>query len=152
MANIVELEDFKCEASIPGMFPTAGTVAPNNIVIQGKVKEFRDKYEKTFLNYFFDNDPDSKATFLSNTSEVEKLKPAIVNYIAYYYLRNDTVANTPIGAVINQGENGRRTNNSQRMCKMFNDAVKITQETYTSYFKKSCPTNEIFKSINEFNF
>jgi hypothetical protein len=152
MANIVELEDFKCEATIPGMFPAVGSLSPNNVVIQEKVKEFRDKYEKNFLNYFFDNDPDSKVTFLSNTSEVEKLKPAIVNYIAYYYLRNDTVANTPIGAVIKQGENGRKTNNTPRLCKLFNEAVKISRDTYISYFKKSCPINEIFKPLNEFNF
>lgn len=151
MANIVKLEDFKCEASIPGMFPAAGTVSPNNIIVQEKVNEFIDKYEKKYLEFFFALDPESKDSFLSNSSEVEKLKPAIVNYIAYYYLRNDTVANTPIGAIIKQGENGRKTNNTSRLCKLFNEAVKITRDTYTSYFKKTCPKNEIFKSINEFN-
>jgi hypothetical protein len=151
MANIVELLDFKCEASIPGMFPTVGSVAPNNTIIQEKVKEYRDKYEKKYLEYFFALDPESKDSFLANSSEVEKLKPAIVNYIAYYYLRNDTVANTPIGAIIKQGENGRKTNNTSRLCKLFNEAVKITRDTYTSYFKKTCPINEIFKPINEFN-
>lgn len=151
MANIVELEDFKCEASIPGMFPAAGTVSPNNIIVQEKVNEFIDKYEKKYLEFFFALDPESKDSFLSNSSEVEKLKPAIVNYIAYYYLRNDTVANTPIGAIIKQGENGRKTNNTSRLCKLFNEAVKITRDTYTSYFKKTCPINEIFKPINEFN-
>lgn len=152
MANIVELEDFKCEASIPGMFPAAGTVAPNNVVIQEKVKEFRDKYEKKYLEFFFEMDPESKDQIISNSEFVKKIKPAIVNYIAYYYLRNDTVANTPIGAVIKQGENGRKTNNTPRLCKLFNEAVKISRDCYISYFKKSSPINEIFTPINEFNF
>lgn len=151
MANIVELEDFKCEATIPGMLPAAGSLSPNNIVIQGKVKEFRDKYEKKYLEYFFELDPDCKEQFISNSEFVETIKPAIVNYIAYYYLRNDTVANTPIGAVIKQGENGRKTNNTSRLCKLFNETVKISRDIYISYLKKSCPINEIFKPINEFN-
>ena len=50
MSNIVELTDFKCEAAIPGLFATAGSVAPNNIVIQNKVIEF---CQAQFPNYTF---------------------------------------------------------------------------------------------------
>lgn len=151
MSNIVELTDFKCEAAIPGLFATAGSVAPNNIVIQNKVIEFRDKYEKRYLDLFFEGNEATKEDVIENEAFRDAIRPAITNYITYWYFRDTTVSNTPIGATIKQGENSRRTSNSQRMALLFNEAVEIGKEVYETYYYRPYPNNEIFKRINIYN-
>lgn len=151
MSYIVELSDFKCEAAIPGLFATAGSVAPNNIVIQNKVTEFRDKYEKRYLDLFFEVNEAKKEDLIAQEAFRDAIRPAITNYIAYWYFRDTTVSNTPIGATIKQGENSRRTSNSQRMALLFNEAVEIGKEVYETYYNRPYPNNEIFCKINIYN-
>lgn len=150
MSNIVKLEDFRCEAAIPGLFPVAGTVSPNNVVIQNKVNEFIEKYEKRFLDLFFENEA-TKQDLIENEGFCELIKPAIVNYIAYWYLRDTTAQNTPIGATIKQGENSKRVSNSQRLVQLFNEAVEINKTVFEIYYYRPFPDNELFYKINTFN-
>lgn len=162
MASIVGFSDFKCEAQIPSLIQNVGAADVANNVIQTKVQQYIDKYESKFIDLFFELFEDQKAAFVANVNAVEKnalltalqnvLKPAIANYVSYWYQRNESVSNSGIGAILKQGENSKRTNNGTRLCKIFNESVDIARKEHLSYFGIMYPKNEIFTHINNFNF
>ena len=163
---IVDFSDFKFEAKIPILFPKIGTDDAVNEATRATFKEFMEKYELIYLLQFFPphipigskhapHIPPFGGAWGGGSKEkkqlIKSLKSIIPNFIAFYWFRNETIQNTGIGAVIPQGQNAIRTNNADRMERIWNEMVDNTRYLYKAYFPKyNFPDKDIFKKINLF--
>lgn len=161
---IITTDDFKGEAGIPGMIPALGTVGPANEVMRSRVQAFIDRYEPKFLLMFYGGDaeaadalleyaakPESARTSRSRNALLEALKEPLARYVAFHFLRHCTVANTTIGGVAQQGENGRRDNTSELTLRLWNGMADDCRDIYSSLIGGSCPQTEIFEHVNALN-
>lgn len=161
---ILDIGDFRGEASIPGMMPAMGSVGPNNGVVQANVREFIAKYEPKFLLMFYGWDADKadaleeyaslssdRRTSRSRNRLLSALKEPLSYYVAFYYFRHCTVANTPIGGMVCQGENGVRNNTSAQTVRLWNDMADRCLEIYRNELREEPPLTEVFEHVNEMN-
>ena len=161
---ILTVNDFKDEAQIPGMFPAAGTASPNNLVVQERVQGFIAKYEPDFLLKFFNMDrgraealeeysgrPEAERTDDLMNRLVEALKAPLSHYVAFHYLRHQTVTPTRIGGVVMQGENGRVTSNSSLCMLLWNQMREMCIAVYAELLGGEHPETEVFRMVNDLN-
>lgn len=158
---IVGIDDFKVEAQIPGLFPL-DEMSPSSSVISERVQSFIDRYEPLFLYKFFGNDTDKVSELMSYYTSMERndeeknkllcaLKSPIADYVAYHYFRSETIVNTTIGGVVEQGENGKKSSTIDLCTRLWNDMCEKSRYIYTAIIKKECPNTEVFKYVNAMN-
>lgn len=161
---ILTVNDFKVEAQIPGMFPAAGTASPNNLVVQERVQGFIAKYEPDFLLKFFNMDrgraealeeysgmPEAERTDDLMNRLVEALKAPLSHYVAFHYLRHQTVTPTRIGGVVMQGENGRVASNSSLCVLLWNQMCEMNIGIYEGILGGAVPATELFRMVTDTN-
>ncbi|MDD6581606.1 MAG: hypothetical protein PUF10_02865 [Bacteroidales bacterium] len=157
---IVSTNDFRVEAQIPALFPLEENI-PSNSIVSERIQSFIDKYEPIFLYKFFGCDSDKVSEILDYWREgagnavydelLRKLKAPIVNYVAYQYFRNETIVNTTIGGVVEQGENGKKNSSIWLCTKLWNEMCELNRMIYCITLKESCPNTEVFKYVNAMN-
>ena len=161
---IITTDDFRGEANIPGMAPALGTVGPANEVVRSRVQAFIDRYEPKFLRMFYGGDegkatalldyagkPEAARTSRSRNALLEALKEPLARYVAFHFLRHCTIANTPIGGVVQQGENGRRDNTSELTLRLWNGMADDCLAVHESLVGGEIPQTEIFEHVNALN-
>lgn len=161
---ILTVNDFKDEAQIPGLVPSAGTASPNNIVVMERVEGFIAKYEPLFLLKFFGKDreraealeaysgrPVAERTDDAANALLEALKAPLSHYVAFHYLRHGTVTPTRIGGVVMQGENGRVASNSSLCVLLWNQMCEMCIAVYAELLGGEHPETEVFRMVNDLN-
>ena len=161
---ILTIDDFKAEAQIPGLVPSAGTAAPNNIVVRERVEAFIAKYEPDFLLKFFGGDreradaleeycgrPEEERTDERLDALAMALKAPLSHYVAFHYLRHGTVSPTRIGGIVMQGENGRVAGNSSLCVLLWNQMRGMNIGIYNDLLVEAFPMTELFRTVTDTN-
>ena len=157
---IVSTSDFKAEARIPALYPL-DEFSNSSAVVSEYLQAFIDKYEPLYLYKFFGNDAEAVGELLTYFREgsgdavkdelLLKLKAPIADYVAYQYFRNETVVNTTIGGVVEQGENGKKESNIHLCTRLWNEMCECGRMIYATVLKSQCPRTEVFEYINAMN-
>lgn len=166
--SIITPADFNAENSIGQREQPA---------VASLIQGFIDKYEPLFLkkllgidlyNEFVAGlaaDPiDAKWLYLRDDTEI---KPMLVNYIYYYYLRNQTTLSAGISEVKPKAENARPVSSVDKQVRAWNEMVlavrpfTLDTSVYPSYVRphfhlymywySGCPVSDIYFTINSLN-
>ena len=160
---IVRLEDFKNEASIPGLLPESDFASPANDIIRESVEDYIAKYEPQFLRDFLRDEDidrffnyselaDSDQTDSVLNGQLARLRFSISCFVAFHWFRSQT--NTMIGGVVLGSENGRNVSLGDTMVTLWNQMVAnnivLHKDIYGDGLKYD-KGNELFRNVNGLN-
>lgn len=139
--TITSVDDFKAERNIPQI---------SNPGVRAKLQDFIDKYEPKYLKALLGNtlaaefttglipvqvtpptDPptylpiDAKWLFIRDNTE---LKNMLVDYIYYWYIRNDVTFTAGTGETKSANENSTRVSSADKQASAWNEAAKLARE------------------------
>lgn len=158
---ILRTEDFKCEASIPGLLPESDLASPMNEVVRETVEGYIEKYEPQFIRDFgmSQEEYDNMDEFASNDEQQQNddemkgrlnlIRFSLSHYVAFHYFRVQT--NALIGGVALQSENGSRVSLERTLVLLWNQMVSNNKELHNRIYGDNEPDTEIFKEINIWN-
>lgn len=165
--SIIVPNDFKGENTIAQVNGSVGGV---NSTLQG----FIDKYEPKFLrellgtvlaNEFvagLQEDPIPQK-WIELRDETD-LKPMLIDYVYYWYIRNEVTSTAGMGEVKGKTDNATRTSSSDKMCRAWNEMYMMarffdlstdiypnfTRQYWRNYYNwfYGCGISNIFYPIN----
>lgn len=152
MANIVSAQDFKGMIMLPQINAIINTgVASVNPVLDS-LTEFIIEKEPEVLTKLLGfemynaminalNIPDPAERWINLRDGVAYtvngisyvclgVKPIILRYVYYWWLRQEATQTTGVGEAINKTENAQRTSPAQKQTTAWNDMVKLCKSTY----------------------
>lgn len=161
MPTILRMDDFTLEARIPGLLP-ADPANPGNSVVYDIVEEYVGRYEEEFAEKFFPDIEDYQSLLdysqlpeheqddEEKNSNLSRLRFSISRYVAYWYNRNQT--NTGIGTVELGSENGRRTDPTELLVKLWNDMVSCNTRLFRDMYGNDAKPagDELFLRSNRY--
>lgn len=179
--RFVSSEDFKGQASIPALVNWAGQEEPANRVVRTSVEQLIDRVQYKWLEMALCTLGDTAAIigalYRANDGELDSehlrcaialLKRPLADFVSFQYHRTASVADTSIGGISLEGENGTRTDTVELQVSLWNDMVETLKDRFDTIKDEiregtaeigvlvneaaQMPSTDVYRTINTFGF